>query len=193
MQKQPPKIKANYTIGIGAFPGYVLVFFIFGLLILPLIQDPNLIATLIICGIVYWFLFYFNSLKISLFDDGFVFKKKKVLFNDIKKVIMNFNLGVKTPSGKVVPVYGICAYDESNSEPLVVIPAKLYSKKGLILFLNSLSKCNSNIQLDKFCLDMSTGDFGTISKAGLKKMLPWIIATTVSMTLASVLVRLFMG
>lgn len=123
----------------------------------------------------------------------FPLKKKKILFTDIKKVIMNFDLGVKTPSGKVVPVYGICAYDESNSEPLVVIPAKLYSKKGLIFFLNSLSKANLNIQLDKFCLDMSAGDFGTISKTGLKKILPYLIPFLVSMAFATVLARIIMS
>ena len=94
MQNQNDKTKSNYTIRISAFPSYVLLLIIFGPAVFLLIANPNLVATVIVCGIVAWLLYYFNSLNIFVFEDRLVFRRKSIAFSDVKRISMIIDLGV---------------------------------------------------------------------------------------------------
>ena len=103
---------------------------------------------------------------------------------------MNVDLNVKTPSGKRVPVYGICFFDASgNDEPLAIIPTKVFDKKDLIYLMHIITKNNPSIQLDSLSQDLSVGNFGTIAKIGLTNVLTWFIRLMV----ISLLLRVFIA
>lgn len=186
----------NRIISVGATP-YVFLVIIFGPLIYllylyPPITVPNLIATVVICVVVAGILLFLNSFRIYVFENKLIFKKKTILFSDISKIIMNMTLQVRTPSGKRVPAFGLCFFNSSsNSEPMAIIPAKVYSKKDLIYLMHVIYLKNPDVQLDKLCQDMSAGNFNPIAKAAIKNILPYIIWLMIGISFIPFLLSFF--
>jgi hypothetical protein len=185
----PYIIKAEWT-------SYLVFSIIFGpvtiLGTIIVFQDPTGWPILLIGAILLgYFLFWIDSLRISLLEDKIVYKSmfssKEVLYSNIKK--MQINIGIKRGQ-KGKGFYRLEIYSGS-SKGVLTINMKPFSKRDLAILADAVTTKNPHVETDDLIRAIKEDNFKAVTSAGLRKV--WqIILYVFAVSLAFSMIRALM-